>query len=285
MKYPERFIRQFLKNVDFSSVTDTGAKLSYYLLFSIFPFLIVILNIFGMVSAGNMYEIVKLIRHLPISAAKIVEDIFLSLVDSSSGSLLSASLVLALWSGSRGMLQLLSEVRHALKRKREGGIVREKVTSMIYTILLVLIVVLIASTNVFGKLIKRYIILNFGKSVTFDILWTLLMDIIPYGLTILTFTFLYRFAGGKCDKIKIQDALVGGIFTTVLWVIITLGFSFYVENFGSYDKTYGSLGGVIALMLWLFLSSIVMVLGAYVVKTKVDLKPRKTINKYIREEG
>jgi len=98
---------------------------------------------------------------------------------------------------------------------------------------------------------------------------------------ILVFTAVYRYTPSK--RLNWHETIPGAIFTTAGWTLVSIGFSYYVNNFGSYSKIYGSIGAVIALMSWLFISSVIVLIGGEINATiayrKLDLEKYKG-NKY-----
>jgi membrane protein len=112
---------------------------------------------------------------------------------------------------------------------------------------------------VFGKIIGTYVFSLVGAKALFNVIWSFLRYCIPIIIMFITFSFIFKY--GPNRKLKFHNVIVGTIFTTVGWVATSLLFSFYINNFTNYEKVYGSLGGVIALISWLYISSLIILIG------------------------
>jgi membrane protein len=112
---------------------------------------------------------------------------------------------------------------------------------------------------VLGNIIGYKISAWLSLSVKFHFIW----DFLRYFLTLIIMTFifalLYKFT--PCKRLTFWDVLPGSVFATIGWVLSSMGFTFYVDNFANYSRLYGSIGAVIALMVWLFLTSVIILIG------------------------
>ncbi len=270
----KNFINAMIKKIQENDLFNIGAMLAYYLLFSIFPFLIFLLNIVGLIAAEYQQEILELLQVLPKNVVEIINSILTSMIHSSSSTLLSVSLLVALWAGSKGIIKLMGEVSRAFGSTKPHSFLVTRALGILFTLALSAMVVVLVSANVFGDIIYNYVVSFVGEQELLLEIFHLLRGIVPFIVMVIIFALLYRFSPSADikSKITIIEMLPGALFTSVSWIIITYAFSFYVNNFGRYDATYGSLGGIIVLLLWLYLSSIVMVLGAYVSSVYVELK-------------
>lgn len=273
-----QFIFELLERVNEDQVVTSGAELAYFLLFSLFPFLIFLLNIVGMMPIASTGAITNAIGYLPDNVSDVLTPIVDSMIRSSSGTLLSASLILALWSGSNGLISVVRQMNKAYNLEETRSFVVLRLHGLLYTLSLVLLIILLLVSQVFADLIINAVYSLFGYHSLVDMLWQIFRNLIPLVVMILGFTLFYRFGPNfkHHTKITFSEALIGGAFTSIAWIILSVGFSFYVDNFSNFDATYGSLGGVIALMTWLFLSSLVIMLGAQISATYVSvIKNRK----------
>lgn len=118
-------------------------------------------------------------------------------------------------------------------------------------------------TLVFGEVLGKKLFSMFGRADIFLYLWAYLRILIPLIYMILIFALLYKFSPctSKINEIPISSTFPGAVFTTLGWMITSIFFSYYVNNFGRYAITYGSLVGIILLLIWLFISSLIIILG------------------------
>lgn len=285
----KNFLLLIIDKIKSENILDTGAMLAYYMLFSLFPLLIFILNITAMVASGYQALILNYIQVFPDNIIAILEPSIISIIKSSSSTLLSFSLLLSLWSGSNGVIKLMNEVSKAFKSRAKRGFITERLMGIFFTIAFGAIMIILLLSNVFGRQIYLKITSILGPSKGFDTIWTVATQVFPFFIMIVVFTLLYRFSPQKDIKKKLtyQEVLIGAVFTSLVWTCITYVFSFFVNTFSSFDKTYGSLAGIIALLLWLYLSSITVILGAYLAAViwegKEMDKRKKTINYSIKK--
>ncbi len=260
------FISQFLKNISKNEITGSGAKLTYYFILSIFPFLIFLLSIISFTPLVGEEVISTLVSILPNEAKSLISGIVNELVNSRSETLLSTSFILTLWTGSLGITGLFRSINKAYNVKETRPFWKHKMLSVIFTIALAALIIIVLLTLVFGEIIANQIFIYLGAEDFFYQFWRLMRIVVPLLSLITTFVGLYTIAPSttKGNRIKLRYALPGAIFTSVGWILASIVFSFYVRNFSNYTATYGSLGGIIILLVWLNLTNMIIVIGAEV---------------------
>ena len=229
---------------------------------SIFPALIALISIYGLVASPETVaqQVEDLSAQLPDEAAEIIGTQLEAIV-SNSGSALSISLVIsilaALWSASGGVGNVVTAINIAYDEVEARGFVKLKLTSLGLTLGAIVFVLI-----TFGLLaVVPAVIEALGLGVVGTILaqvarWVLLLAVFAGALAV-----LYRVAPDR-DAPRLSWVSLGSVVVTVVWAIVSVGFAVYVNNFGSYDKTYGAIAGVIVLMLWLYLTCYLVLLGA-----------------------
>lgn len=258
-----QFIKIFFDNFKKNDVSATSAQISYYLVLSIFPFIIFFLNILSRTPLIKEEFLEGFLTILPDQARFVVEGFISEIVISSSDTLLSLSIVLVIWSSSRGIYAIIKGVNKAYGIERPFATIKFKLLSLVFTVALSLLIIIVLATLVFGEIIGNQIFNYFNATEVFLKLWNQLRIIIPFAAMIIIFALIYKFSlsGNKKIKIHLLDVMPGAIFTTIGWLIYSSAFSYYVNNFGNYSATYGSLGGIIILLLWLYMSSMLIVIG------------------------
>lgn len=235
------------------------AGTAYFAFLSLFPALATIVLIFGLVvdSAVLVRATGRLAGLIPASILTLIHDQMLSLINQPHAALglgLVIAIALALWSGSRGVNALLYAVSRTRQEPDKRPIFVAIAASFIVTILgaaglfvaLVLVAILPATLSYFGL----------GDSILLLLRWPLLA-----GLAILGFAGFYRFAPDRHPD-SFRRVLPGAILAALLWLVACGLFSFYVEHFGNYDATFGSLSAAVVLLLWMYNSALILVLGA-----------------------
>jgi len=265
LKYkPIIFIDQLIFRIIEDSVFAIGAQLAYFLVLSVFPFLIMLLNTITYTPLVDIDVLYSIINYLPMDIQKIIISFVNDIVISSNKELLSVAAFAGIWTASSGVTPVIRAINKAYDYKEKRSYIKLKLLSILFTIALLVLLVLVFSTLVIGELLGRKLFEFLGRGELFLSVWSSIRFIIPIFFMIFIFALLYKFS--PCIEhrrdLKLIKSLPGGIFTTLGWILTSTIFSSYVSNFGSrYSTTYGSLGGVIVLLVWLYLSSIIIVLG------------------------
>ena len=264
LKYkPMIFIDNIIYRIGEDKVFALGAQLSYFLILSIFPFLIVLLNIISYTSLVDIELVNDAIRYLPVDIQSIITSFIDDIVKNSSQGLLSIAAFAGIWTASSGLTPIIRAINSAYDYDETRSFLKLKFMSIVFTIALLILLLLVFVTLVFGEILGRKLFELFGIGEFFLTIWTFIRFIIPVLFMIYIFALLYKFSPcvKRQNRIRLVNALPGGIFATIGWIITSLVFSFYVSNFGKYSTTYGSVGGVIVLLVWLYISSIIIILG------------------------
>lgn len=249
--------RLFIRIRD-DEVSGIGAQLAYYLLLSFFPFLIFIVTIIGYVDL-SIEQMLNLARQIVPGAAMDTVEGILSEVTQGSGTLLSVGMIATLWTASRGINAVIKGLNKAYDVEENRKFWQIRLVSLLSTLVLGVVLLVSVLMLVFGRWIGDQLNRLLDYPPGFESVWGPLQYVTPLVVLIAVFTALYWIAPNR--QIKIREAVPGAVFATVGWLVTSLAFSFYVNNFGNFTKTYGSLGGIIILLTWLYLSSIIIMVG------------------------
>jgi len=243
-------------------------------LLALFPGLAALVSLYGLAFDTTQIEkqVAALSGVLPGQTQELLSQQLHSLVKGSSGALGFAAIVgllLALWSASRGMSGLITAVNIAYEEKERRSFLRFNLIAIGLTIGLVVGGILaIALIAVLPAAVQLLTVGSATKWLPLLVQWPLLIILVLAGLAV-----LYRF-GPDRDKPQWRWVTPGAIAATVFWIVASVAFTVYVANFNSYDKTYGSLGGVVILLTWLYLSALMVLLGA-VINAQSERQTRK----------
>jgi membrane protein len=235
---------------------------TYAVLLALFPGLAALVSLYGLVLDPAQIEkqVASLNGVLPEQAQQMLSEELHSLVTTSNGALgLSAALglLLALWSASRGMSGLISALNIAYEENEKRSFFKLNLIAVGLTIGLVIAgIVVVALVAVLPAAVQFLPLGNLGKWLLLILEWPLLVGFVLLGLAV-----MYRYAPSR-DTPQWKWVSPGAGAAVTLWVVASIGFTVYVAHFNSYSKTYGSLGGVIILLTWLYISSFVILLGA-----------------------
>ena len=250
----------FIVKVNNDDIFALGAQLAYYLILSFFPFLIFLMTLVGF-SKLNSADILDGLRTiLPNNVFQLVDTTVVEIVDTQNAGLLGASIVLTMWSASSGFRAVIKGVNKAYDIEEHRSFIKRAFIAIFFTLALALIIMLALALLVFGELIGKYLIsiLPFHNIIT--IIWNVSRYIVVVLIMSWIFAGIYRYTPAK--KIPWREVFPGAIVSTLGWIIVSLAFSYYINNIANYSRLYGSVGAVFILMTWLYITSMILILGA-----------------------
>lgn len=268
-----KFLRQLLYRMEDDSVTAIGAQLSYYIILSIFPFLIFLLNILSFTPIAREDVLHSIITILPLDTQKIISTLLIETINTSSEALLSIGAISGIWAASKGIMALIRVLNKAYDVDETRSYLELRILAIFFTLALLVLLTIVLLTLVFGEVLANRLFDFLGITENFIIFWQYFRVIISLCFMIFIFSLLYRFSPSirNSEKISFRHSLPGAVFTSIGWIFTSAIFSYYVNNFGNYSKTYGSLGGVMVLLIWLYMSSIIIIMGGEVNATLKSL--------------
>ena len=244
------------------NIANGGAALSYYLLFSIFPAMIFFLSVLPYLPIDNLHQMVMdtLFQVMPAEAAKEFEGVIAEVTLNSNGKLLSFGAVLTLWAASAGLYAIMQQLNITYDVKESRPFWKARGLSILLTIFFGVMVISSFALIVFGGALQEWLGANLGLGSVFSLFFTLFKWAVIATLLLGAFAVVYYF--GPDVEQEFRFITPGAIVGSVVFVLASLAFRYYVGKFGNYAATYGSLGAVIILMLWLYITGIVILLGS-----------------------
>jgi membrane protein len=239
-----------------------AAGVAFFGFLSIFPALIATISIYGLVASPEQVtqQIESLSDQLPSSARDLLAAQLTSITQNSGGALtvsLIVSILAALWSAAGGTGNLITAVNIAYDEVETRSFLKRKALALALTLGAIIFVLITFALIAVVPIVLDALPLGIVGTILAQVLrWVLLLGVIAGALAV-----LYRVAPDR-DAPKMRWVSLGSVVVTVIWAAVSLLFSLYVDNFGSYDKTYGAIAGVIVLMLWLYLTCYLVLLGA-----------------------
>lgn len=248
-------------NVKFQEdeVFALSAQVTYYAILSIFPFLIFLITLISYTKVVSIESLSLLSHVVPGSVYQLIVDVIRNVMATRDSAFLSLGMIATIWSASTGILAFMHGINKAYNTKETRSFWRVRMMSIIFTLGLSLVFIFSFILLVFGEILGRYVFSQFGIPHAFMNFWS----IFRYGFALLIMLFVFAmlyFYSPNC-RIRLRDTLPGSLAATIGWVILSSLFGFYVNNLGNMSKTYGSLGAIIVLLLWLYWSSIIVLAG------------------------
>jgi membrane protein len=256
----KQFSRRLYEKAFDEDVFSRAAAVAFYFSFAFFPLLIFLISLFGLVldNAADLRAELFLYLHqiMPPAAYDLVQNTLFEVIAGSSGTALTVGLIITLWSASAGFDSLRVALNGVYGLKETRAYWKTFLMAILLTVCIsVLVSVALGSifysSQTLGKILPTsmpFLIRIFG--------W-----LVSLGTLLLVFTLLYSFLP---DHKKWKWVTPGAIIGIVLWIILSAAFQLYLHYFDTYSAMYGSLGAMIILMLWLYLTALVILLGAII---------------------
>lgn len=251
--------KQLGKEIKEDRATGLAAEQAYYYMLALFPMLILLLSILPYLSIEPQKALDFIGSVMPSETTDVFKEDIIKIVSDRNGSLLTFGILGTLWSASNGMNAFIHSMNVAFDVNETRSFIKSRLLSIVLTLGLILAFVVALLLPVFGNLILDLIETVVHIPGSMQTLINILRWFVSIVVIALVLAVMYRYAPNKHYPFK--QVIPGAVAATVLWQLISLGFSFYVTHFANYSSTYGSLGGVIVLMLWLYLTGLALVLG------------------------
>lgn len=257
-----RFVKELIERFNEAEVPGLSAQLAYFFLLSLFPFLLFIVTLIGYFPIDDRAVIEILTEYLPSEVVWMIDQNLTQIVNNRSGSLLSIGIIGTLWSASNGFNAITRSFNKAYRVEEKRNYFVGRIIAMGLMLSMIVAIIIALLLPVFGKIIGEYIFSLIALSDTFQKLWNTIRWATSSVMFFFLFYVLYKLAPNY--KIRQNHVLWGTLFATVSWQIASYGFSFYVDTLGNFATTYGSIGTVIILMIWFYLSGIIITTGGVI---------------------
>ena len=253
-------IKFLMEYSNYREITSKAAEMSFYLLLSFFPFLIFTISLVVYTPIIKLSKYIFLLKKiLPLSAFNIVSSLIQSAIENRSFSFLILSFILAMYTMSRAVISLIRGMNRSYNIRETRPYFEVLFISLVFVIMIVVLIFTSMIFLVFGEKLGSFLFNLIGLDQYFMYIWNLCRYIVGVITVIIILMNLYRFTPNK--KLSFKQVLPGAIVSTLCWLIASFCYSFYSNNFARYDIIYGSLGGIIVLMTWVYLSSWTILIG------------------------
>jgi membrane protein len=258
------FASRVWAEINADDVFGAAAKLAYYFLLALFPLLIFLTSIIGLVlgtGTGLRHALFNYLSQvMPASAFQLIDKTILEVSSASGAGKLSFGLLAALWAAASGVGAMMDSLNTAYNSKERRTWWKQRLVALILTIALSVLIIGAVTVIFGGSKIAEHLGASYGFSDAFVITWKILQWPIALGFMLLAFALIYYFAP-DVRRHRWEWITPGSAIGVVLWLLVSFAFKGYLHFFDSYSKTYGSLGAVIVLMLWLYLTGAAVLIG------------------------
>lgn len=258
---PVTTIKHAVKDFAEDDMMTYAAALAFRILLALFPFVLFLLALLGVLGLGGFFD--RLLNQaqaaLPGDAYGLLAQSIGEIRSQPRGGLVSVSIVFAIWAASAGVRSLMNALNIAYDVEESRPVWKLYPLSIVYTIGLAILILIAAGLTLVGPRVLDWLGGAGGMGVV-TALWTWLRWPLAVLLVMITVAVVYYVA----PNIKQPFAIVtpGSVLAVLGWIVASIGFSFYVSRFANYSATYGSLGGVIVLLLYFFITAAVLLFGA-----------------------
>ncbi|MNW58786.1 hypothetical protein D3C74_366690 [compost metagenome] len=204
-------------------------------------------------------KIHQLEQIMPVEAVSIIEEILQDVSEGRSQALLSFGMLATLWAASKGVNAIIKGLNRAYDIDESRVFWKVRGIAFLATLFIGFVVLLSILLLVLGSWLKTQVFLLADLPYGLQKLWDLLQYAVPLFVMFVVFTLLYWIAPSR--RLRLKEVMPGALFSTIGWIATSVLFSVYVNQFSDFTKTYGSLGGVMILLIWLYISSIIILAG------------------------
>jgi len=268
-----QYSKQLLVRYKEADLSSMSAQITYYLILAFFPFLIFLIDLLSFTTLSSELLFANFYTLLPYDTGILVKDLLVQTLQAKSKTLLLMSMIVSLWVASEGTSAVIRGLNKSYGVEEKRNFLKLFLIALISTIGITIMIIVEFTMIIIGEIIGTYVFELIGEKNTFVIIWPFLRYAIPLILMLITFSLIYKYLPNK--KLRFKNVIIGAVFATVGWVSISILFSFYVNNFANYGKIYGSIGGVIALIIWLNISTLIILLGGELISISGDLQNKK----------
>ena len=243
---------------------DRSAALAYYFVFAVFPLMLFLFAMLGMVAGPGTQirnELMAYLGHiLPGSASSLVDQIVTQTSRASGGGKLSFGILLALWSASAGVVAMMNALNAVYEVKETRSFIKTRATALGLTIGLSVLVISALAIILYGGTIADWVgnIIHMGNAFTFA--WKIVQWPVALFFLTLAFALVYYFAP-NVEQPHWAWLTPGALVGVALWIVASIGFKIYLNFSNTYSATYGSLGAGIILLLWFYVSGLAFLIG------------------------
>lgn len=269
------FLRRLGKELVDDGVTDVGAMMAYYAVLALFPMLVFVMSISLLVLDGDTVRegASFALRAAPASARDLISTRVNALIETSSAGFAIVGALLALWGASRGAVALMTALNAIHDKKETRSWLKRQLIAVSVTVGVAVMIVIALGLMFVGPYVGHYVADRFGLGGAFDIAWGIGRWVGAGLLVMVVWAVLYKFLANTDAPFRVFTP--GAITGVLLWLGISALFSVYLGHFNSYEATYGTLGGAIIFLTWLWLSNITILVGAEINDVLADFRKRK----------
>jgi membrane protein len=259
---PWQLLKRVYHEFDEDEVFTRSAALAYYFVFALFPMIFFLMAMLGFLAQSHSLQSSLLnytARFMPGEASSLVQKTLQEIANNSSGLKLVLGLALALWSGSGGVISIMDALNGCYHVNDARPWWKRRLVSIALTVAISALIILALTIVLYGSEIAGFVGAHTGLSTAVVTMWRFAQWPVALFFVVMSFALLYYW--GPDAEQQWQWITPGSLVGVLVWIGVSMLFRTYLHFFNSYSKTYGSLGAVIVLLFWLYISGLAILLG------------------------
>ena len=252
------FFKMLYKRINEDRVFDLAAQLAYFFLLSLFPFLIFTFSILPYIGIDQNDVLQFIGKYAPVEFMDIVKANLKSVFTKNTG-LLSLSVVATIWPVSTAIMAIIGVLNRAYDVEENRSFIVARSMAILLTFAMIFVIIIALALNVFGPSIGKLLVIHFHVNPEIIRIFDFFRLLLSFLIIIVVFACLYLFAPNK--RLHFTEVIIGAVFAAVGWQVASLAFSYYVDQTVHFSATYGTLGGIIILMIWFYITGFILILG------------------------
>ncbi|HSI88579.1 MAG TPA: YihY/virulence factor BrkB family protein [Pyrinomonadaceae bacterium] len=260
--FSKGFLSELYKKIIDDDVLGNAAQVAFYFTFALFPLLLFLMSLFGIILSDKedlQQELFTLLGQvMPASAFDLVKTTLNEVTASAGGGKLTIGILITLWSASAGVDTIRNALNGVYNLEERRSWIKARGTSLLLTLALGVLILIALALVVYGSQLIAMVV-----PIDIPIILEVLEYLLLLAVLLSAFALLYNFAPNH-EPFEWKWISPGAVIGVVLWIVFSIGFRIYLSYFNTYAATYGSLGAVIILLLWLYLTALVILIGGAV---------------------
>lgn len=270
------FFKQLGKEVLADNIDNVGAMMAYYAILALFPMVLFVLTLALLVIPEDTVRqgLAMVSEAMPPAASQVITERVQSLLEAAAPGFAVGSAVFALWGASRGAVALSGALNTMYDKQETRPWWKRQVIAIAVTLAVAVIVVVALALLVVGPVAGHWFADRFGLGEVFDTLWSIGRWVGAGLLVMVVWAVVYKYLPDTDAPLRIFTP--GAVIGVLLWLGISWLFGLYLQNFGSYEATYGAIAGLIIFLTWLWLSNMAILFGAEVNDVLADVRQHRS---------
>ena len=270
-------ILNIIKIINSDNIFIYSAQASFFIIIAAIPFIMLLLSLAQYILPVSENDILNMTKPLmPDIIRPAFEAIIHELFYKVSGSVISITAISSLWTASRGIAAIERGTRNVYHTPSRTVFILDIAASIFYTLAFMVIMIVFLALFVFGTSIINFLEVKSGFVCWIFDKTSWIKWLFSFVFMTLFFALIYMAFSGR--KIKLKRHIPGAVFTTIVWSVFSLLYSFYIENFANYSYVYGSLAAIVLIMLWVYFCMIIFLIGGEINMTVIVYKLRERNN-------